>query len=154
MKSITILLLSIILMMTLAACSTDQKTAQDNWKAQNINGVNINVKKISITKATEGDEKGKKILQVTLVGKNESPDVKAVDAFLLTIKNKEGKQLANYPSTNIGAILDPGEEITGDAFYVLEGEAPLQAVYQDPDKPKEKGSWEITDLSASKQNGK
>lgn len=150
MKKVTILMLILTLAMALTACTKAKEINKPDWKAQTINGVKVNIKKVNITKATDGDEKGKNILQITLVGRNTSPDAKPIDAFLMTITNKEGKRLANYPSTNIGATLHPGEQLTGDAFYVLEGSAPLKATYQDPDRPKEKASWKIDDLTGDK----
>ncbi|MBC1907628.1 hypothetical protein HCA64_14160 [Listeria booriae] len=39
-------------------------------------------------------------------------------------------------------MLDPGKEAEGDAFFVLEGEAPLTVTYENPET-KSKATWTI-----------
>lgn len=156
MKKRTILPIFAAISLVLGACGNTANDTKSNTSkpelevkktvekpmnmTKKVDGVAIEIKEV--TKLDKVKKTDDTIIKIRLKGKNNSADPQALDSMLLNVKNSNGKSLEIYPSTSIGTMLASGKEAEGDAFFVLEGDAPLTITYENPET-KSKATWTI-----------
>ncbi|MBC1796733.1 DUF4352 domain-containing protein [Listeria booriae] len=116
-----------------------EETSVAKMKAQEINGLSIQLNNFSTIESGTKDKQ--KILKITVHLKNKTASPLNYDSLGLEVYNTKGEQLKWYPSTNFGGVLAPQQEISGDSFYESKGEGPYTIKYKDLDKPKDSIEW-------------